>query len=265
VLVGFRLIQRLTGDWRAAFCGAVLLLFSVQFLLYAREARYYALSMLFSCLAVSIFFKMKSVRDAILFAVVSILLFHTHPLMGALLVTLAVLTLTYRPFLSQRSWFWLACIPISLLAAPWFFYARGGYTLANTPVSGISEYSARILQYLLEVASVTQVVGCLLLFIALVILSRRGRSRPKGATESGSAQATDATRTPQFAALTTQEAAFLVLVVATIICSSLAISLTQDVPSLRIIGLRYTAGLIPLVALAAGMLIAKVSRRRALV
>ena len=49
VLIGFRLIERLTGDWKAAFCGALLLLSSVQFLLYAREARYYALSMLLTC------------------------------------------------------------------------------------------------------------------------------------------------------------------------------------------------------------------------
>ncbi|HWY39285.1 MAG TPA: glycosyltransferase family 39 protein [Chthoniobacterales bacterium] len=267
VLVGFRFIQRLTGDWRPAFCGALLLLLSVQFLLYAREARYYALSMLFTCLAVSIFFKMKSVRDAILFAVVSILLFHTHPLTGALLVTLTVLTLSYRPFLSQRRWFWLACVPISVFTVPWFFYARGGYTLASKPAGGIGEFSARILQYLLEVASITPLIGGLLLLIVIVILARRGTSTPGGATtESSTVEATDANRRLQFGALlSTQEVAFLVLVVATIICSSLAISLTQDVPSLRIIGLRYTAGLIPLVALAAGMLIAKVSRGRAVV
>src|SRR5438552_18313561 len=54
VLLGFQLIRRLTGDWRAAFCGALLMLCSVQFLLYAREARYYALAMAFTCCLISL-------------------------------------------------------------------------------------------------------------------------------------------------------------------------------------------------------------------
>src|SRR5437660_3255961 len=108
VLLGFQLIRRLTGDWRAAFCGALLMLCSVQFLLYAREARYYALSMLFTCWLISIFFRMKSARDAALFAAVAVLLLHTHPVGTPVLAAVAALTLTYWPRCGQRGGLWLA-------------------------------------------------------------------------------------------------------------------------------------------------------------
>ena len=265
-LLGFRLIRRLTGDSRAAFCGALLTLGSVQFLLYAREARYYALSMLFTCWLISIFFRMKSARDAILFAAVAVLLFHTHPVGTAVLVALAVLTLTYSPLSEQRRWFWLACAPVLVFTVPWFFYARLGYTQMSTPLRAVGELFARIVQYLLETASVTPLVGIVALFFVLLIQWRRERSQIDASPGSGGVEtsrgseteATHLSRPNVF--LNPQERGFLLLVGASILCFAVIISLTQEVTSLRIIGLRYTAAVVPLVALVAGMLIAKVSR-----
>jgi len=187
VLLGYRLIRRLTGDWKAAFCGALLVLGSVQFLLYARAARYYALSMLFSCWLISIFFRMKSARDSILFAAVAILLFHTHPVGTAILAALAVLTLTYSPFSGQRRWFWFACVPVFLFTVPWFFYARLGYTQMSTPLRAAGEFFARIIQYLFETASVTPLIGIIALFFVLLIRWCLGRSRihPLGSASGG--------------------------------------------------------------------------------
>src|SRR5713226_7863395 len=223
VLLGYRLIRRLTGDWKAAFCGALLVLGSVQFLLYARAARYYALSMLFSCWLISIFFRMKSARDSILFAAVAILLFHTHPVGTAILAALAVLTLTYSPFSGQRRGFWLACVPV-------------------------------------------------LLFFVLLIRWCLGRSRihplgsASGGDEASCDSATGATQSRDSnVLLNTQEAGFLLLVGASILCFAFIISLTQEVTSLRIIGLRYTAAVVPLLALAAGVLIATVTRGKPVV
>jgi 4-amino-4-deoxy-L-arabinose transferase-like glycosyltransferase len=267
VLLGFRLIGRLTGDWRAAFCGALLMLGSVQFLLYAREARYYALSMLFTCWLISIFFRMKSARDSIAFAAVAVLLFHTHPIGAAVLVALAVLTLTYSPLSEQRRWFWLACAPVLVFTVPWFFYARLGYTQMSTPLRGAGELFARIVQYLLETASVTSLIGIIVLFFVLLIQGRRERSQihasspGSGGEEATLGSETEATHSPCSSVfLNPQERGFLLLVGASLLCFAVIISLTQEVTSLRIIGLRYTAAVVPLLALSAGMLIAKVSR-----
>jgi len=272
VLLGYRLIRRLTGDWKAAFCGALLVLGSVQFLLYARAARYYALSMLFSCWLISIFFQMKSARDSILFAAVAILLFHTHPVGTAILAALAVLTLTYSPFSGQRRWFWLACVPVFLFTVPWFFYARLGYTQMSTPLRAAGEFFARIIQYLFETASVTPLIGIIALFFVLLIRWCLGRSRihplgsASGGDEASCDSATGATQSRDSNVLiNTQEAGFLLLVGASILCFAFIISLTQEVTSLRIIGLRYTAAVVPLLALAAGVLIAKVSRGKPVV
>src|ERR1700737_2329970 len=266
VLLGFRLIRRLTGDWRAAFCGALLMLGSVQFLLYAREARYYVLSMLFTCWLISIFFRMKSARDSALFAAVAVLLFHTHPVGTAVLVALAVLTLTYSPLSEQRRWFWLACAPVLVFTVPWFFYARLGYTQMSTPLRAVGELFARIVQYLLETASVTPLVGIVALFFVLLIQWRRERSQIDASPGSGGVEtsrgseteATHLSRPNVF--LNPQKGAFLLLVGASFFCFAVIISLLREVTSLRIIGLRYTAAVVSLVALVAGMLIAKVSR-----
>jgi 4-amino-4-deoxy-L-arabinose transferase-like glycosyltransferase len=268
VLLGFGLIRRLTGDWKAAFSGALLMLCSVQFLLYAREARYYALSMLFTCWLISIFFRMKSVRDSILFAAVAILLFHTHPVGTAVLVALAALALTYSPLSEQRRWFWLACVPVLVFTVPWFFYARLGYTQMSTPLRAVGELFARILQYLLETASVTPLVGTIALFFVLLIQWRRrerseihASSPDSGWEEANRGSETETMHSPcSNIFLNAQERGFLLLVGASILCFAVIISLTQEVASLRIIGLRYTAAVLPLLALVAGMLIAKVSR-----
>ena len=268
VLIGFRLMERLTGDWRAGFCGALLLLFSVQFLLYAREARYYALSMLLTCWLVSIFFQLKSVRTAILFAAAAILLFHTHPLTVVVVCAFAVLTLAYPPFFEKRRLFWLAAVPIFLFTVPWFFYARVGYAAMSTPLAGIGDFAVRILQYLLEVASVTPLVGGTVLLIVFLIQSRRKKLPGIGDSTAGASsnQPTEADHRARVrASLSSQEVGFLLIVTVTIIGSALVIGLTQEVTSLRIIGLRYTAGVIPLIMLAAGMLIAKIGRGRAAV
>ena len=264
VLIGFRLIERLTKDWRAALCGALLLLFSVQFLLYAREARYYALSMLFTCWLVSIFFRLKSLKSAILFFVVAVLLFHTHPLGSAILIGLAALTLVYPPFFAQRRWFWLAAIPILAFTVPWFFYGRAGYTTMSTPLVGLGDFLVRMLQYFLEIASVTSLVGSILLLVVLLLQSRRKPAPISGVVAETTSNASIDPNCARFrSSLNSQEIGFLLIVLATIICSGILISVTQETPSLRIIGLRYTAGIIPLVMLAAGMLITKVSRGRA--
>ena len=55
ILLAYRLVSRTTNSQCAGFCAAAILVGSIQFLLYCRQCRYYALSMLLTILLVQIF------------------------------------------------------------------------------------------------------------------------------------------------------------------------------------------------------------------
>src|SRR6266513_2660839 len=63
ILLVYRLIWQSTADRRAALCGAILMICSVQFLLFCRQSRYYALAMLFTLLLIETFLRMKTSRQ----------------------------------------------------------------------------------------------------------------------------------------------------------------------------------------------------------
>jgi 4-amino-4-deoxy-L-arabinose transferase-like glycosyltransferase len=106
ILLAYFIVWKVKANWRAAFSAAVLLVFSVQFLLYSRQSRYYALSMFFTCLLIWVFLQMKSLRESGLFALLAILLFHIHPIGIVPVGVLAVFTLLLRRFEPQRRWVW---------------------------------------------------------------------------------------------------------------------------------------------------------------
>jgi len=109
ILLVYRLIWQSTADRRAALCGAILTICSVQFLLFCRQSRYYALAMLFTLLLIETFLRMKTSRQTALFAFVAILLFHTHPIGIVPVFALGALTLIDRGFSSQRDGFGWLC------------------------------------------------------------------------------------------------------------------------------------------------------------
>lgn len=265
ILLVFRLIRDLTKDRNAAFAAAALTLFSVQFLLYARQARYYALSMFFTCWLIWIFFRMKSARECILFAVIAILLFYSHPLGIVPLAALAILTLTYSSFSHQRRWFWLASPPILIFALPWFVIARTGYRSMTTLPQAPGEYVARVVQYVLEIASVTPLIGITVLLLFLFTAWRhklRQAARDPHSAENSTQQIEGIEPRASAFLLQSTEIAFLLVVFTSIVLYALTIALTQEVNSLRLIGLRYTAAAIPLLAMSAGLLIVRISRGR---
>jgi len=167
ILLGYFIVWQITVNRWAAFFAAVLLSLSVQFLLYSRQSRYYALSMLVTCLLIWTFFQMKSFRESVLFAVLAILLFHIHPIGIVPVGVLAILTLLHRPFAAQRPWLWLALPGIVAFTIPWFAFARTGYTESAVLVPSIRDFFARFAQYLIECASVTPLVGIVVLSVVL--------------------------------------------------------------------------------------------------
>ena len=239
LLIYFIVWQVTTNRW-AALSAAVLLVFSVQFLLYSRQSRYYALSMLFTCLLIWTFFQMKSLRESVLFALLAILLFHIHPIGIVPVGVLAIFTLLHRRHAPHRRWFWFAVPAIVAFTIPWFALARTGYAENAALVPSIRDFFARFAQYLIECASVTPLVGVVALFAVLLIQCRR-RTR----------------------FLSSREQDFLVVIFAVIFSYALAMTLTQRTAALWVTGIRYTSAIIPLLAMAAGILIVKVAHQRA--
>ena len=179
ILLVYAFVWRTTANRWAAFCAAALMVLSVQFLLYCRQCRNYSLSMLLTCWLFWIFFRMKSARGCALFAVAAILLFHTHPIGIVPVGVLGILTLIYKPFAPQRRWFWLASPAILILTLPWLALARGGYSENTQQVQSVGQFFERVAQYLLECASVTPLIGSIVLLGICLFRSRRQQKKNK--------------------------------------------------------------------------------------
>jgi hypothetical protein len=248
VLLAYRLVLKTTANRWAAFCAAAILIGSVQFLLYGRQCRYYALSMLLTLLLISIFLKMKSARQCALFALTGILLFHAHPISAAPLIALGLLTIVYPPFFNQRRWFWIAAPAIIALTAPSIVFGGSGYAESMGGVQSIPQFIGRMTQYLVECASVTPLFGVAILAGIWAIRNYRVKK----------------IQTPN-TRINRQAEAIVIFAFATLICYALVIAGTQSSDSLWRIGIRYTTAILPLLAISAAVLIAKISAERTII
>jgi hypothetical protein len=237
IVFAYRLLWTATQDRRAALCGGILIIGSVQFLLYCRQSRYYGLAMLLTCLLIDSFLKMRSLSRTVVFGIVAVLLFHTHPIGIAPVLVLGGLTLVDSNFSSQRRWYWRALPVILALTTPWFFLARAGY-VENGVMLPFSAYSffLRLIQYLVECASITPLIGIVLLFLFVLLTQPVGQRFQQ------------------------RERVLLVAIVAVVLSLLLGAVATERGAALWLGGIRYTSAIIPLLAIVAGFLISKVSR-----
>lgn len=237
------LVLRASANRLAAASSAILLTLSVQFLLYARQSRNYTLNAALTCLLVLQFTRLASPGrsrgggwpQSALFALIGILLFHSHPIGLVPILTLAGLTLVYRPLGVYRRGCWLAMPAIALFTVPWLFIGRAGYSETTAPLRDVATFFARLGQYGVEIASVTSLVGV----GALAFWLKRRQRQP---VFSGDERP-------------------LVMVIAAIVTAyAVVMALTQSRDSLWTFGMRYTPAVIAFTAMLAGLLIAKVSR-----
>lgn len=231
LLMLYALVRRVTRNRLAAFSSAALLLLNVQFLLYCRQSRYYTLTMLITCAIGWLLFELKSKRAAALFAILAILLFHTQPFGVVPLIAIGVFTFFHSALRQQRRWFWMTAPAILLCTAPWLLLATRGYGEGAQLAESAAQFAARLVQSLIETASVTPLIGVLLLF---TVRARFGR----------------------------EESALVFITLATVVLHATVLAATQSTNVLWYHGARYETALLPLLAGCAGITIANVARQR---
>lgn len=257
VLGVYFFLWRVTRNRLAAFSAAALLTLSVQFLLYARQCRYCALNLLLVVWLFAAFFKMKSARACVSFVLAAAFLFHTHPYGIAPAAALCGLSLFYRPFVEQRRWVWFAAPAIALLTLPWLALSSlssSGSELNTTAAQSIGEFVERCIQAGIEFTSVTPFIGSAILLLAMFVWMRINK-KTSPALDVGSKIPEDA---PPL--LDSNETSIVIGALATAAFYGLATSITQSSDSLWLAGMRYASALIPLAAIVAGVVIARVSR-----
>ncbi|HST31555.1 MAG TPA: glycosyltransferase family 39 protein [Chthoniobacterales bacterium] len=257
----------LTRNRWAAFCSAILLTASVQFLLYCRQCRYYALSMLLSTLLVWIFFNLRSIQSALLFAIVAVFLFHSHPFGIVFVGVLLLAGFVYRHGGSvnggggsrrhglspkggasgceriNRRYLAFGGLIAAVFVLPWIAFVRSGYAVHSEPVNSITQFFGRFAQYAVESTSVTPLIGIVILSAVVGVLGKRRVEQ-------------------QEPLLDRRQLGFLLVTLVTVICYAVAGAISESSDDIWRVGLRYSTALLPLTAIAAGMLIVRVSRGR---
>jgi 4-amino-4-deoxy-L-arabinose transferase-like glycosyltransferase len=249
VLITYLCAYDLTKDRWAALCSASLLTASVQFLLFCRQCRYYPLSMLLACLLVWIFFNLRSIRSALLFAIVGILLFHSHPFGIVLIGALGLISFAYPLVPGQRRFLYRAGLVIALFTLPWIAFARSGYAWHSLPVSSSEQFGGRLIQYAIECTSVTPLIGIVILssIFALSWMLRAKSAGSRGQPDS---------------LLDRRQLGFLLVTSVTLVCYAAAMAISESSDDIWRTGIRYTTAVMPLTALTAGILIVNVSHGR---
>jgi hypothetical protein len=266
ILLVYLFLWRLLRDRWTAFSAVALLVFSVQFLLYAKQCRYCALNMLLVVWLFWSFFKMKSARDCVFFILAAVFLFHTHPYGIAPVVALGAISLIHRPFAAQRRWVLFAAPAIALLTLPWLALSSlssSGSALNTTAAQSLGEFIERCVQAFIECTSVTPLIGSLIILILATLLPRA--KQKDAAREQGQEDATvmPPENAPPF--WKTNEMSILISVFATILFYVLATAITQSSDSLWLAGMRYASAVLPLAAMAAAIIIVKASRESRLI
>lgn len=248
VALVYAAVMRVTAHRWTAATASLLLTLSVQFLIYSRQSRHYTLNAALTCLLVMQFGRLDSWRNAGLFALIGVLLFHSHPIGLAAVAALGIATFVYAPFRRYRAWFWRAFAIIGIFTVPWLLLAQSGYEQNTGLLSDAGVFLPRLGQFIVEVGSVTSIVG----LAALALVLRRRAREPQNPRR----KAASPRRRP---ALAIAERELVVALLAIMTAYALAMALTQPRDVIFAVGMRYTPAVLPFMAMIAGVLIARAS------
>ena len=233
----------------AALSAAVLLTLNVQFLLYAQQARNYSVHAFLTCLLVWQFLRLESWGRAVAFAAIGILLFHAHPLGLAVLAALGLVSLMDASRRASRAFFWPAAAVVALYSAPWLWAAQRGYRPNLTLLTNLRLFVPRLLQFVVEAASVTPLVGVAAL--GLYVAWRRLLMR---------APADQRHRQPKVGLAPARS--LMLACLSVIAVEAIIMAATHSRQAMWVEGLHQTPALIPLILIVTGILIATVSATR---
>jgi 4-amino-4-deoxy-L-arabinose transferase-like glycosyltransferase len=117
---------------KTRFLAMLLILTSVFFFLYSRQARYFSLVLFFTTwmlIHYLKFLKERKNKDLLFFSIAAILLFHSsYAIFFITFLTLAIFTLFFSDWKSMFKQIIIACLGIILFTLPWFLY-----TITTTP------------------------------------------------------------------------------------------------------------------------------------
>lgn len=248
----YQLVYRATTHRWTAATAAALLTLSVQFLVFSRLSRHYALHAALMCLLVGQFTRLTSWSGALRFALVGVLLFHTHPIGLSAIAALGAACIWHRPFRVHWPWYWRGAAIVLALSVPWLALAPDGYKENTGLLNDVSVFLPRLGQFLIEMGSVTGLVGVL----ALLVFLRLRRPVQIVAGRKGSRQRV---RLPIFDA---GERGLLLAIAAIFAVYGITMALTQPRDVLWTVGMRYTPAVLAFSTIAAAIVIARASRFR---
>jgi|GEM_PF-806715 len=221
------------GCVASAFAASFLLLASAQFLLFAREARSYALNMLLTVSLLWGFSRLGRRRADPWLAASAVLLFHVQVLPVAVgLAACAALAILHpafraklRPLLLRAPW-------VAVFTLPWMALAWSAAAANWTPLESAGRLLPRLEQLAAEAAVAVPFAGWL---VAAPLVWRR---------------------------LGPGDRALLALCGAWIVACAALVPLVLSPSLLEVVGLRYVCGLLPVAAAVSGVLVARASRGR---
>jgi 4-amino-4-deoxy-L-arabinose transferase-like glycosyltransferase len=250
VVLVYLLVWTATRRRAAAVASATLLVLSVQFLLFARQARNYTLTALLTCLLVWWLPRMRTWKGGVVFALIGVLLFHAHPI-GIAAVSALGLVAHMRPgFSARRCLVGWAVMGVWAYAVPWMLVSSRGYQPNTTWLTSRADVVPRLLQFAVEYSSATPALGVLVLAAALGLAGRRRHQTRK------------ARRVIAAAAVPMGESDLIVSALAVVAAEAVVVVASQSPTAMWITGLHQAVALIPLTMVLAGIVIARVSRSR---
>ena len=252
----YAFVIKVTSDRRAAVSAAIGLLFSVQFLLFSRQCRNYALQMFLVMALLLLFFRLTNWKVVVAFFFCAALVFHCNPSGLAPLAALGLLTFM-KPFAAFRRWFWISVPFIAMVTLPWFIFARSGYAVNTSMLSTWKLLLPRLTQFLIECASVTPVIGVIALFIWIWTRQYR-REEFRGGLDVKKNWAVG--KKVSYAVLNLGERTLIVTVGIILFAYAALVAMAQSRSDMFNYGLRYATPVIPLMMAVIGLLISKASR-----